>query len=373
MDPHAVVALRIIGQENGNTISNLHPVFTLQNGETRDRSVQYQKGWRVESVNSSSGPAIMWEGYYGPGNHHVVAFIKPNDPNETYREDHYTNKGVLDHKDPFRCRPTGTQPTVAHNAPVPSNEQVAHNRGDQPNPNAEQRQASQSRTAGAEPPEQYSIVEVAHDSKGCRPAYSDNCITLKKGERVVVEAWMITTKENPRRGQYCLRPLAMAECYWADLTAIEIDGKPMPVIGSDKPAEKPITPDDCKPLPQGIEGMKTTTMGQLQRHQQCIAMDGGDELSQLYQKWVYVSVCNQSREGYLVQWVNDADLERAHRGLKGAESRLIEKNPSLDERKDQIWQTALNRRVTVIPELCKRTAIELSNASPEGHIVVPRP
>jgi hypothetical protein len=55
MDPHAVVALRITGQEDGNTIRSLHPVFTLQNGETRDRSVQYQKGWRVEPVTSSNG------------------------------------------------------------------------------------------------------------------------------------------------------------------------------------------------------------------------------------------------------------------------------------------------------------------------------
>ena len=149
MDPHAVVALRITGQEFGNTIRNLQPVFTLQNGETRDRSVQYQKGWRVEPVSSSSGPAIMWQGYYGPGNHHTVAFVKPNDPNETYREDHYTDKGVLEHKEPFRCWPTGTKPTVA-NGPVPNNEQVAHNRWDQPNPSAEdlqlQHQADQSRT-----------------------------------------------------------------------------------------------------------------------------------------------------------------------------------------------------------------------------------
>ena len=149
MDPHAGRA-QITGQEDGNTIRNLHPVFTLQNGETRDRSVQYQKGWRVEPVTSSNGPAIMWQGYYRPGNHHTVAFVKPNDLTETYREDHYTDKGVLDHKDPFRCWPTGTQPAVANNAPVPSNEQVAHNRWDQPNPNTEdlqlQRQADQSHT-----------------------------------------------------------------------------------------------------------------------------------------------------------------------------------------------------------------------------------
>jgi hypothetical protein len=147
MDPYAVVALRITGEEYGNTIRNLHPVYTLQNGETRDRSVQYQKGWRVEPVTSSNGSAIMWQGYYGPGNHHTVAFVKPNDPNETYREDHYTDKGLIEHKDAFRCWPTGTKPIIA-NASVPSNEQVVRDRW--PSPNTEdlqlQRQADQSRT-----------------------------------------------------------------------------------------------------------------------------------------------------------------------------------------------------------------------------------
>jgi len=57
---------------------------------------------------------------------------------------------VLEHKDRFRCWPTGTKATVADNAPVQSNEQVAQNRWDQPNPKTEdiqqQRQADQSRT-----------------------------------------------------------------------------------------------------------------------------------------------------------------------------------------------------------------------------------
>jgi uncharacterized protein YbjQ (UPF0145 family) len=47
---NAVVALRITGEEYGNTIRNLYPVYTLQNGGTRDRSIQYKKGWRVEPV-----------------------------------------------------------------------------------------------------------------------------------------------------------------------------------------------------------------------------------------------------------------------------------------------------------------------------------
>jgi hypothetical protein len=69
----------------------------------------------------------------------------------------------------------------------------------------------------------------------------------------------------------------MSECYYADLTAIEINGVPVPTIGMDKPPEKkPITKEDCKPLPGGIEGLKTTTMDQLSRHQECIKIYGGE-------------------------------------------------------------------------------------------------
>jgi tetratricopeptide (TPR) repeat protein len=225
----------------------------------------------------------------------------------------------------------------------------------------------------AEPPKQYSIVEVAHESRACRPAFSDNCITLKKGERVVVLAWQIDDK--PRRGLYCLRPLNMGQCYYADITAIEVNGVPVPTVGMDKPPEeKPITAEDCKPLPGGIEGLKTTTMGQLSRHTECIKMDGGAQLFELYEKWVYVSVCNQAREGYLLQYVNDVELDRARRGVQGAERELLKRHSSLAERKDQIWQEASRRKsVSVYPELCKARAAELWNANPDGAIIVPKP
>jgi hypothetical protein len=225
----------------------------------------------------------------------------------------------------------------------------------------------------AEPPKQYSIVAVAHDSRACRPAFSNNCITLKKGEHVVVLAWQIDGK--PRRGLYCLRPLNMGQCYFADLTAIEIDGKPVPTIGMDRPPEeKPITADDCKPLPGGIEGLKTTTVDQVKRRAKCLEMDGGAQLAELYAKWSYAWVCNQAREGYLVKYVNDVELDRARRGLLGAERELLKRNPTLAERKDQIWQDATTRRnVRVIPQLCEATASELRNASSDGAIVVPRP
>jgi peptidoglycan hydrolase-like protein with peptidoglycan-binding domain len=105
----------------------------------------------------------------------------------------------------------------------------------------------------AEPPKQYSIVEVANESRACRPAFSNNCITLEKGERVVVLAWQIDDK--PRRGLYCLRPMGMSECYYADLTAIEINGVPVPTIGLDKPRPAPGrrvegTPSTIAPMPE---------------------------------------------------------------------------------------------------------------------------
>jgi hypothetical protein len=96
----------------------------------------------------------------------------------------------------------------------------------------------------AEPPKQYSIVEVVNPTKACRPAFSGTCIELKKGERVVVLAWQIDN--NPHRGLYCLRPIGMSECYYADLTTIEINGVPASTIGMDNPsAEKPITREDA--------------------------------------------------------------------------------------------------------------------------------
>jgi hypothetical protein len=140
----------------------------------------------------------------------------------------------------------------------------------------------------------------------------------------VVLAWQIDDK--PRRGLYGLRPMGMSECYYADLTAIEINGVPVPTIGMDKPVsaqpgeappsavarsqeaparsslppqppqpvpaqreegvagekvvaqEKPITAEDCKSLPGGIEGLKTAT---LQRYQKCLAMYGGEQSMEL--------------------------------------------------------------------------------------------
>jgi len=118
MDPHAVTGLRITATDHGDYYyENLHPVFTLQNGEDRDRSVQYTRGWRISTVRDSRGnPALMWQGYFAgnPGHpvnngHHVNAFITNLDSqNPTYREDHYTKEGVKEQPQLFSCHYTQT-------------------------------------------------------------------------------------------------------------------------------------------------------------------------------------------------------------------------------------------------------------------------
>jgi hypothetical protein len=76
-------------------------------------------------------------------------------------------------------------------------------------------------------PPGYSVVRVVRDSRACWPAVSNNCITLTRGEEVVVHGRVTAHvyNVNPRRGEYCLRPIRLSDvqCYFAPLTAIETD------------------------------------------------------------------------------------------------------------------------------------------------------
>jgi hypothetical protein len=97
----------------------------------------------------------------------------------------------------------------------------------------------------------YSVVKVVQESKACWPAYSEGCITLIAGEEVFVHIGrQITLK--PRRGLICLRPvrtkMTTAPCYFAPLTAIEADDKPVTVIRMD-PEEKQRVADYVKAKP----------------------------------------------------------------------------------------------------------------------------
>jgi hypothetical protein len=81
----------------------------------------------------------------------------------------------------------------------------------------------------------FSIAKVVRESRACWPAVSNNCITLKEGEEVIVGQGRQLSDLNPRRGNYCLRPAyasvpANVPCYFADLTAIEINGKAPPAV-----------------------------------------------------------------------------------------------------------------------------------------------
>jgi hypothetical protein len=138
---------------------------------------------------------------------------------------------------------------------------------------------------------------------------------------------------------------------------------------------KPPTEEDCKVLPPGVDGTWGRSYEQLSmEYSKCEAGDGEIILRHLYLKWVYVSVCNQSREGYLVQYVNDVELERARRGVKGAERDILKRYPTLAEKKDQIWnQASSNRRIYPQQVICGNLASQLQRASTNGALVIPKP
>jgi hypothetical protein len=91
-----------------------------------------------------------------------------------------------------------------------------------------------------EPAVQYSIFEVVKDTPACWPAYSDNCAMLKKGERAVFGGGVQITEypDGRRQGLYCLRSSSMRRCGFADLTAIEVNGKRGPVLGMSSKEEE---------------------------------------------------------------------------------------------------------------------------------------
>jgi hypothetical protein len=79
----------------------------------------------------------------------------------------------------------------------------------------------------------YSIFEVVKDTRACWPAVKGECTMLRKGEVVVFgEGYNITEwPDGHRSGLYCLRSPSMKHCGFADLMAIEVNGKRGPVLG----------------------------------------------------------------------------------------------------------------------------------------------
>jgi hypothetical protein len=64
-----------------------------------------------------------------------------------------------------------------------------------------------------------------------------------------------------------------------------------------------------------------------------------NRLIKAYQLYSNVQFCNQLRQGYMVVWVNDLELERARAATKAIEKSILVEQPGLNT--NNLWQTAL--------------------------------
>jgi len=57
-----------------------------------------------------------------------------------------------------------------------------------------------------------------------------------------------------------------------------------------------------------------------------------------YKRYAYVKLCNEVRQGYLVVYINDIELDRARTAVKAVENHAVDEDKSLDT--DALWKAA---------------------------------
>jgi hypothetical protein len=77
------------------------------------------------------------------------------------------------------------------------------------------------------------------------------------------------------------------------------------------------------------------------RREEAEARKPENRLIKAYQVYSNVAFCNELRQGYLVVWVNDVELERAKAATKAIEKSLLAEEPGLNT--ITLWQTALRQ------------------------------
>jgi hypothetical protein len=92
-----------------------------------------------------------------------------------------------------------------------------------------------------------------------------------------------------------------------------------------------------------------------------------------YRFYIYSAICNQVREGYLVQYVNDVELVRARNAVKAIQAQALKDDPSIDI--DYVWKAALKDPVGryVLESKCRSTLVQLINDSPKSAWTVEKP
>ena len=92
-----------------------------------------------------------------------------------------------------------------------------------------------------------------------------------------------------------------------------------------------------------------------------------------YQYYAHVKFCNQVREGYLVKYVNDLEMERAEKAIKALVDKTTAEDTSIDT--DYVWKEALKavKGKYANDVLCRNSLVELFNLSPEPVYPITKP
>ena len=92
-----------------------------------------------------------------------------------------------------------------------------------------------------------------------------------------------------------------------------------------------------------------------------------------YQRYGFVKFCNHVREGYLVKYVNDVEMERAEIAIKAIVEQTTKEDTAIDT--DDVWKKALKALSGRYAEewACKSELANLFKASPQPVYQIAKP
>jgi hypothetical protein len=83
-----------------------------------------------------------------------------------------------------------------------------------------------------------------------------------------------------------------------------------------------------------------------------------------YAAFAYVRFCHESREGYLVQYVNDVEMDKANKAIKEIVAQATKEDPAINT--DEVWRKALAalQGINLDQMECHNTLTQLLKRSP---------
>ena len=88
-----------------------------------------------------------------------------------------------------------------------------------------------------------------------------------------------------------------------------------------------------------------------------------------YKRYAYVKYCNEIRQGYVLVYVNDIELERARSAVKAIEDDSLREDETLDTK--ALWNTSLKQLdgTSVYRDQCQLQLNALLRQNPKGSTI----